>query len=290
MPVKFYLILLLLVSPALLAAPKADLWDRWTMHDAASSLQIEHRAWSNLLQLYLRPGPDGVNRFAYGEVSVSDRRLLDEYIDRLAQTAISQYNRAEQRAYWINIYNALTIQEVLRHYPVESIRDISSGLFSTGPWNKKLVSIEREALSLNDIEHRILRPVWQDPRIHYAVNCASIGCPNLQPQAFTAELTDAMLEQAARDFINHPRGAAVIDGELRVSSIYDWFVSDFGGNDAGVIEHLKRYANAALAEALHGMTEIDDDQYDWRINSASDVDRARLDNGYLAALAVGSEG
>ena len=136
------------------------------------------------LAQHLRTGEDGIARIGYGAVSDEDRKSLDAYIAALAGHPGSRraLNRAEQQAYWINLYNALTVQVILDHYPVESIRDIdiSPGLFADGPWGKKLVTIEGEAVSLDDIEHRILRPIWKDPRIHYAVNCASIGCPNLQ--------------------------------------------------------------------------------------------------------------
>jgi hypothetical protein len=157
---------------------------------------------------------------------------------------------------------------VLDHYPVESIRDIdiSPGFFANGPWGKKLVHIEGETISLDDIEHRILRPIWKDPRIHYGVNCASIGCPNLQPQAYTAESTDALLDKGARDYINHSRGVLIASNKLIVSSIYDWFMEDFGGNDKGVIAHLQRYAEPSLREQLQRFSRISDHEYDWSLN------------------------
>ncbi|MCP4878647.1 MAG: DUF547 domain-containing protein, partial [Gammaproteobacteria bacterium] len=266
LPIIFMLVLLSSTSP-LLAAPSADLWERWTAHNPDVSRRIDHRQWGELLRQYLYVGEDKVHRFAYGKVSESDREKLDRYIGLLADTKISDYNRDVQLAYWINLYNALTIQVVLHHFPVESIRDISSGLFSAGPWEKKLLSVEGEALSLNDIEHRILRPIWRDPRIHYAVNCASIGCPNLRLRVFTGGTTESMLDRAAREFINHPRGASIEGGKLRVSSIYDWFIDDFGGDDAGVIRHLKQYAFEPFVRALKDITKIDNDHYDWRINS-----------------------
>ncbi len=132
----------------------------------------------------------------------------------------------------------------------------------------ELITIKGEALTLDDIEHRILRPIWLDARIHYAVNCASLGCPNLQRQAFTAANTESLLETAAREFINHPRGAKVEDGRLVVSSIYDWFEDDFGGNDRGVIEHLKIYAETDLRRALSNLDRISDDRYDWQLNGS----------------------
>lgn len=255
------------LSPAP-AAPAAELWPRWQAHDPAASASIDHRAWDGWLQRHVVAAADGINRVAYGRAGPAERRLLRAYIDALGAVAISAYSRAEQRAYWINLYNALTVDIVLEHYPVKSIRDISSGLFSSGPWKLKLVTVEGEKLSLDDIEHRILRPLWRDPRVHYAVNCAALGCPNLQPRAFTAANSETLLEQAARAFVNHPRGARVVDGRLIVSSIYDWFEEDFGGNDAGVIAHLRQYAEPGLKHALTSIERVGDDAYDWQINAA----------------------
>lgn len=155
---------------------------------------------------------------------------------------------------------------VLDHYPVKSIRDIKSGWFNPGPWDRKLVTVEEERLTLNDMEHRILRPIFQDNRIHYAVNCASIGCPNLQPEAFTAQNAERLLERGARDHVNHHRGARVEGEKLTLSSIYDWFQVDFGGSEAGVLEHLRTYAAGPLAGALRGIRGKISYQYDWSLN------------------------
>ena len=256
------------------AAPKAELWQRWSAHDPHSTATIDHQPWNALLQQYVVGSDDGVNRFAYRSLlqSATDRARLREYLDRMAQIEISRHNREQQRAYWINLYNAITTDVVVADYPVDSIRDIRSGLFSAGPWKLELIEIENEALTLDDIEHRILRPIWQDPRLHYAVNCASIGCPNLQAEAFTAVNTEQLLDRAADQFVNHPRGARVVDGKLQVSSIYRWFEADFGGSERGVIEHLKRYARPELLTALQGIDRIADDDYDWSINAARPED------------------
>src|SRR6185436_17606316 len=144
------------------------------------------------------------------------RKKLDAYLERLQAVKVMQFSRPEQRAYWANLYNATTVQVILEHYPVESITkiNISPGFFAKGPWKKKLLKIEGEEVSLDDIEHRILRPLWKDPRTHYSVNCASVGCPNLLPRAFTAGNMEEMLDEGARTYVNHPRGARVKDGTL----------------------------------------------------------------------------
>lgn len=252
------------------AAPRAELWPRWQAHDPASSATIDYQAWGDFLARYVETDAHGIHRVAYAEVVPADRARLDADLDRLAAVAISSYPRTEQLAYWINLYNALTVQIVLEHYPVGSIRDIdvSPGLFSDGPWGKKVITVEGEPLSLDDIEHRILRPIWRDPRVHYALNCAALGCPNLQPRPFGAATLETQLDEAARGFVNHPRGVSIEGGELEVSSIYHWFEEDFGGDEAGVIAHLRTYAAPDLRAELDRFTAIDDHAYDWRLNDA----------------------
>ncbi len=259
------------ISFEALFAPSARLWERWTAHDANSTAAIDHAPWDRFLKTYVSQGDDGVNRVAYAVVTDADRQALARYIAGLAATPISRYARGEQLAYWINLYNALTLKVVLDHYPVRGIRDIdiSPGLFADGPWDKDLLEIEGEAVSLNDIEHRILRPIWRDPRLHYAVNCASLGCPNLRRTAFTSATVDALLSADARAYVNNPRGARLDHGRLVVSSIYDWFQEDFGGNEAGVIGHLMRFADPALQTRLSRIKGINGHDYDWTLNDAN---------------------
>jgi hypothetical protein len=249
------------------AAPKAELWPRWAAHQPGAAGRVDHAVWRRLLAAYLRPGSDGINRFAYGAVAATDRQVLDAYLATLAAVPVGSLDRPEQRAFWNNLYNALTVQVVLAHYPVRSIKDIgiSPGLFSSGPWGKKLLAVEGEPVSLDDIEHRILRPIWRDPRTHYAVNCASVGCPNLLPEPFTGANLESLLEQGARAYVNHPRGVRLNDGGLRLSSIYDWFAADFGD----VPTHLRRYAEPPLAAALARNPAIDGYSYDWALNDAA---------------------
>ena len=254
-----------------LAAPQAELWPRWQAYDPASTVVVEHAPWRRILAAHLRPSPDGINRFAYGQVSPVERAALAEYVTALSAAPVSGLARPEQRALWINLYNALTVKVVLDHYPVNSIREIniSPGLFSIGPWGRKLITVEGERISLDDIEHRILRPIWRDPRLHYAVNCASIGCPNLAAEPYTAANAERLLNEGAYAYVNHPRGVRVDGGRLAVSSIYAWFKEDFGGGDAGVISHLRQYAAPRLAASLAGATRIAGDAYDWTLNDAA---------------------
>ncbi len=254
-----------------LFAPDADLWERWRANDESATATIDHSAWNEFLMRYRQTGNDRIVRVSYGTVTPDDHSTLDAYIEGLAGLPISSYTRDQQFAYWVNLYNALTVQIVLDAYPVDSILDIdiSRGLFADGPWDAALLTIEGEEVTLNDIEHRILRPIWNDPRIHYVVNCASIGCPNLGTRAIAAGELETMLNDAARAYINSPRGARIEDGALVVSRIYDWFHEDFGEDEEAVIAHLRQYAEPGLEQALMARERIDSYEYDWALNDAN---------------------
>jgi hypothetical protein len=252
----------MLAAPALLLAPPA----------AAQEAEV----LDALLGRYVVPHEDGVTRVRYGawKANAADRAALSRWIEAAAASVPSRMPRDEAFALWANLYNALTLKEIIDHYPVRSIRDIGSrgvpfdpkGWF--GPWRTRLVTVEGRRLSLDDIEHGIMRPTFRDPRVHYAVNCASIGCPNLYPVAWRAVTLDRALDEAAAAFVNHPRGVTVqADGTLRVSSIYVWFAEDFGGPE-GMIAHVRRYAAPPLAARLGPQARIGADAYDWSLNGA----------------------
>mgnify|MGYP006427400865 CR=1 FL=1 len=253
------------------AAPEAKLWSRWTAHTPKAGAEPDHSPWGRFLETYVKTGPDGINRVAYAEVTHADRDALKRYLDDMAGVVPADLNRDAQFAFWANLYNALTVKTVLAHYPVESIRDIdiSPGWFADGPWGKKLITVDGAELSLDDIEHRILRPIWRDPRVHYAVNCAALGCPNLQVTPWRARDLKSRLDAAARAYVNHPRGVTLRgDGKLVLSSIYDWFREDFGSDTGGLIAHLRRHATPDLVAALTQDSEIAAYRYDWALNDA----------------------
>lgn len=233
---------------------------------------VDNAPWNDVLNTYLVESPDGIYRFDYGGLKADEdaRSRLGCYISALAASPISSWTDEEQFAAYANLYNALTVQIVAENYPVDSIRDIGGSLFSRGPWKDDLITVEGESLSLDDIEHGILRERFVDPRVHYAVNCASLGCPNLQPHAWTAESLDTDLDAAARAYINHPRGVAVrSDGRLQLSSIYRWFREDFGSTERGVIEHLLLYADEDLTAQINARPDIANHVYDWSLNDAT---------------------
>ena len=251
-------------------ATSPDLMSAFEGFDPNSTEFVGHNRWQSLLDVYLVSDKEKPNLFRYGAVTETDQQTLNDYIASLEAVGISNYTRDEQKAFWINLYNAVTVRTVLEHYPVRSIReiDISPGMFTAGPWGKKMVSIEGVDLSLDDIEHRILRPIWQDNRIHYAVNCASLGCPDLWPVVFTPENMEANLDRAATKFINSPRGVFIEGGRMRVSKIYEWYDEDFGGSDEGVVEHLLKYARKPLVREINRRLGSIKTDYEWDLNDA----------------------
>ncbi|MEM8616397.1 MAG: DUF547 domain-containing protein [Pseudomonadota bacterium] len=234
-------------------------------HTANADEETRNQPWNDLLSRYLIVGDDGVNRFDYGglQANTADAAALSAYLESFADLDMDTLDRDAQFAAYANAYNALTIQHIVDRYPVKSIR---SG-YIVGPWKRVKMTIDGRELSLDAIEHDVLREDWDEPRVHYAVNCASYGCPNLQPVAWQAETLDQDLTAAARAFINHPRGVTVRErGGLQVSTIYKWFRKDFGGDEDGVIDHLLTYANPVLAEAIRANADIKKHDYNWSLN------------------------
>ena len=131
-----------------------------------------------------------------------------------------------------------------------------------------MATVEGEKLTLNDIEHRILRPIWPDGMTHYGVNCASISCPSLRNSAYTGANIDHALRSNARDYINSSQGVSIDNGQVVVSKIYDWYAQDFGTDIASVVSHLRRFARPGLSARLDELRRIDGYDYDWALNTA----------------------
>ena len=262
----------LLLAPLANAAPAPELIaGGWDVSDETSSLSVDHSAWQELLDTYLMQHPSGINRFDYAALRASTEggARLTGYLAHLQGLDPRAYSRAEQKPYWINFYNALTVKVVVDDYPVDSIKQIHGSLlpFPIGPWGDVHAEVTGIELTLDDIEHGILRPIWGGDRIHYAVNCASLGCPNLAPTVYSASNVEAQMEAAAREYVNHPRGVDFVDDDfLVVSSIYDWYVVDFKSSEQGVIEHLLRHAQPELAARLKAFSGAIDYAYDWNLN------------------------
>jgi len=269
-PLSYALAMLLGASLLIAFAASAgaqSLAERFAAHDAGSTVTVDHSAWDAMLKAYVKPDGD-LNRVDYATWKRESRDDLLGYIERLERTDVASLSRPEQYAYWVNLYNAVTVALILKHYPVDTIRDIdiSPGFFANGPWGAELVMVDGVKLSLDNIEHDILRVNWDEPRVHYAVNCASVGCPNLARDAYTGERLDAQLDAAAAAYIASPRGVRFDGARVTASKIYSWYDEDFGNSEAGVITHLRKHADDETARRLSGLSSIDNYAYDWSLN------------------------
>ncbi|MEP3347549.1 MAG: DUF547 domain-containing protein [Litoreibacter sp.] len=229
--------------------------------------RVNYAVYNQFLAKYWTKDANGIARLDYKAVGATDQANLASFINQLQQRDPSNLTRDDQLAYWINLYNAQTIRVVLDAYPVTSIRKIKDGPFSIGPWNRKDVVVNGTALSLNDIEHRIIRPTFNEPRIHYALNCAAASCPNLAPQAWQGSGLDAAFEVAELSYLADDRGISIgDDGRVQASKIYSWFREDFGATENEVLARLISKSPAPKAAALRARGRIDGYDYDWSLN------------------------
>jgi hypothetical protein len=251
----------------------ARLDQRWAAHVESSETVIDHSEWQLLLDDYLVTDADsGVYLFDYSGLLDDGREPLDAYVQYLTEVDPLTLNRSEQKAYWINLYNALTVRLIMDNYPLASITTLGSNPLVFGPWSETATHINDVALSLNDIEHRIIRPLYDDYRIHFAVNCASIGCPNLAAEAFTADALDEQLDQAAADFLSHPRGLSLDGDTLNLSSLFEWYAVDFGDDQAEVLTTLGRHIDADTRDQLMRFDGTPVYAYDWGLNGYCSID------------------
>ena len=231
---------------------------------AALSQSDSEALYADFLSKYISD-EDGINFMAYGKVTDADHATLKTYIASLEAQGTAGMDDNQIKAFWFNIYNAKTIDVILDNYPLKSIRSL--GALNRGPWDKTLLNVKGKGeMSLNDVEHGTLRAEYNEPRIHYAVNCASYGCPNLKASVWRAETLEADLQAAAVAYVNHPRGVRVEDGKVIASKIFDWYKVDFGNNQTGMLNHFRQYAQGDLAAQLEGKTKISKFEYNWNLN------------------------
>lgn len=215
-------------------------WEYWDRYNTQSRESINHSLWDsfleeNLIKVNNRYTPD------YSRITSVEKNRLDYYIDEMCSITIQNYNSDTQKAYWINLYNALTVQVLLDNYPVRSIMEISTFL-SQGPWGKKLIKIDDKKLSLRDIKERILMPIWKDYRIHYILFDSSISGPELFPRAVTAQNLEQFLSVTELNYINK-RESIKIEGNMVVIST---LIKHYGEDLAFKEEQMISYLNGKL--------------------------------------------
>ena len=243
---------------------------------AAAEQPFDDSPYARVLEKYLTP----TGQVHYAALK-NDSADLDAFIQELA--AVSPENQPHvfptaeaQIAYWINAYNAFVVHAVVQAYPIGSVRDLKFGFGLLFFKRAKFIAGGKK-YSLDDIEHGILRKRYQEPRIHFAVNCASASCPPLRPEPFRAETLDAQLEQAARDFIARPENAAVQNDALYLSKIFDWYGEDFvralereGATRPRVADYVLRYLPQEHAAHLRQRKlRVKFYAYDWTLNDAA---------------------
>ncbi|MGA7279205.1 MAG: DUF547 domain-containing protein [Desulfocapsaceae bacterium] len=247
-----FLVVLLLVLLAILPVTQP-----WAEAEAAQTL---HQPWTDLLRQHVSDGRVDYQGFK------EDEAALDRYLETLAETDPEQLGEDDRLALYINAYNAYTVKLILENFkngqPPESIRRIG-GLFAS-PWQISFAVIGGETFSLDNIEHDIIRVEFDEPRIHFAVNCASLSCPPLISEAYRGETLDLQLEQSSRNFLEDTRHNYYRDGSLYVSSIFKWYSEDF--NDDPVAFFLLHSPSVLPDDSTAGDIKVKYLDYDWSLN------------------------
>ncbi len=198
----------------------------------------------------------------------SESKEFQKYLDLLSQNPPNKktWSSNEQLAYWINAYNAFTLKLIIDNYPISSIRDLHPTLYVplvNTVWHKKFFKIGGEPTNLDEIEHSILRTEFNEPRIHFAINCASFSCPPLRAEAFVPEKIDQQLNEQAVKFINDKDRNVITSDKIVISKIFSWFTKDFT-KKGSLIDFLNQYSKVKINKEA----EIDYMDYDWNLNDA----------------------
>jgi hypothetical protein len=219
----------------------------------------DNSLYAGLLEKHIRQGLVDYQGLA------RDKAILDQYLEALSRIEPESLTPNHELAYWINAYNAWTIKLILTAYPdISSIKDLGS--FLRSPWKISFVKVGERTLTLDNIEHDIIRPKFADPRIHFAINCAAVSCPPLWPVPFEGQRIDEQLDAATLAFINDPEQTYMQGDRLFVTRIFRWFAKDFNGNPQ---DFVLRYAKGDFAESLASNQKnirVIYQSYDWSLN------------------------
>lgn len=212
--------------------------------------KVDHSLWNDFLQKYV-----SVDGHVNYKAIQSHPENLEAYLQELTKTVPNEsWSKNQILAFWINAYNAFTIKLIIDNYPIKSIKEIKK------PWDKEFIKIDAKTMSLSHIEHDILRKM-NEPRIHFAIVCASISCPKLYNEAYMSSTLDTQLSQAAKDFLSDPTKNAITENSLELSKIFQWFSKDFK-NDGSLIDFLNQYAQLNISDKA----KITFKDYNWNLN------------------------
>lgn len=212
----------------------------------------DHSTWNDLLKKHVSSAGK-VNYKGFR----ADKTKLEAYLKELEKNVPTSNESANAtKAFWVNAYNAYTVKLIVDHYPVRSINDIKVG--GATPWVNKWIKIDGTTMSLNDIENNKLRKAYNDARIHFVINCASFSCPILLNQAYTAENIEGLLTAQTKKFINDDARNQITSKSAKISSIFEWYQSDFGDVKA----FINKYSKTKIGSAV----KITYMPYSWDLN------------------------
>jgi hypothetical protein len=240
---------------------------------AAAVNPPDYKPWGDLLAKYYDPAK-GMN---YKALKANDKKTLDELRRQMAQVDVASLPRPDQLAYWINLYNISVVNVVVEHYPVASIRDISTDFIAhLNVFKKDYVQTKKGPTSLQSVEDDKIREGFKDPRIHFAINCAARSCPPIRSEPYVGSQISQQLDDQVRMFLNGPHGVHLdkSGGELvlHTTKIMDWFKDDFEKWSAGRVAFIAKYVTAdkrKQIEAAGNQIKLEFDDYDWKLNDAS---------------------
>jgi hypothetical protein len=217
-----------------------------------------HQQWDKLLKKHVNAS-GMVNYKGFQK----DKAEVDAYLKMLSDNAPqNSWSENEQKAYWINAYNAFTVALIIKHYPVKSIKDIGGKIYKVNtPWDIKFITIGGKKYDLNNIEHGILRKKFDDPRIHFALVCASISCPKLQRDAYTGVQLNAQLDDAGKEFLNDRSKNRISANKAELSKYFSWYKGDFTKNGS-LAEFINKYSQTKM----DGNTKVSSIDYNWNLN------------------------
>lgn len=235
---------------------------------------VDHSDWNLLLQKYV--DQNGQVNYSSWHKNSTDRSRLNQYLNRLSQGKPAGSSKAGQLAFWINAYNAVTVRGILDVYPTTSIRNHTAKLIGYNIWKNLFLYVDGQKYSLDSIEHKILRKL-NEPRIHFAIVCASIGCPRLMNNAYLPDTIDRQLEINAADFFSRKQNFQYDANRntIQLSALLSWFESDFGTNQAAMLRSIQKWipdANARQAIAS-GSVAVKFLDYDWNLNDQKSIRR-----------------
>jgi hypothetical protein len=227
---------------------------------ASDSKPIDHGMWDKLTKKHVTP-----EGYVDYEGFLEDSVQVKAYLALLSNHHPNDefWSRDERLAYWINAYNAFTVKLIMDHYPVQSIKDIKNGIpFVNTVWDIQFIDIEERTYDLNNIEHGIIRPKFEEPRIHFAVNCASVSCPRLRNEAYTAERLDEQLTDQTKSFLADESKNKISKNQLELSKLFTWYGGDFTKDGQTVVGFVQKYSDRDISDDA----KVDYIEYNWDLN------------------------